>query len=65
MRILFADGLSDAAVERPRAGIDVLAHEPSSGTGPVDSPLARHPKVTAIHRIGASTSQAQKAVAEA
>lgn len=63
MRILFADGLSDAAVERLRAGIDVLAHEPS-GTGPVDSPLARHPKVTAIHRIGASTSQAQKAMAE-
>ena len=47
-----------------RAGIDVFADEPSSATGPVDSPLARHPKVTATHHIGASTSQAQEAVAE-
>jgi len=47
-----------------RAGIDVLAGEPSAGTGSVDSALARHPKVTVTHHIGASTNQAQEAVAE-
>ncbi|MYK74895.1 MAG: hydroxyacid dehydrogenase, partial [Acidimicrobiaceae bacterium] len=46
------------------AGIDVFADEPPSGTGPVDSALARHPKVTVTHHIGASTNQAQEAVAE-
>ena len=47
-----------------RAGIDVFADEPSSATGPVDSALARHPRVTVTHHIGASTNQAQEAVAE-
>ncbi|MXW96488.1 MAG: hydroxyacid dehydrogenase [Acidimicrobiaceae bacterium] len=46
------------------AGIDVFAEEPPSGTGSVDSALARHPKVTVTHHIGASTNQAQEAVAE-
>ena len=47
-----------------RAGIDVFADEPQSGAGTVDSALARHPKVIATHHIGASTRQAQEAVAE-
>ena len=47
-----------------RAGIDVFADEPATGDGPVDSALARHPKVIATHHIGASTRQAQEAVAE-
>ena len=47
-----------------RAGIDVFADEPQSGAGMVDSALARHPKVIATHHIGASTRQAQEAVAE-
>ena len=47
-----------------RAGIDVFADEPQSGAGAVDSALARHPKVIATHHIGASTRQAQEAVAE-
>ena len=47
-----------------RAGIDVFADEPPAGTGSVDSALARHPKVTVTHHIGASTNQAQEAVAE-
>ena len=47
-----------------RAGIDVFVDEPQSGAGTVDSPLARHPKVVATHHIGASTRQAQEAVAE-
>ena len=47
-----------------RAGIDVFADEPQSSAGTVDSALARHPKVIATHHIGASTRQAQEAVAE-
>ncbi len=44
-------------------GIDVLADEPSSGAGAVSSTLAEHPRVYATHHIGASTAQAQAAVA--
>ncbi len=47
-----------------RAGLDVFANEPSVSTGLVDSELARHHKVTVTHHIGASTRQAQEAVAE-
>ena len=47
-----------------RAGLDVFADEPSGGVGQISSELARHPKVTATHHIGASTQQAQMAVAE-
>ena len=47
-----------------RAGVDVFADEPADGAGEVDSALARHPKVVATHHIGASTRQAQEAVAE-
>ena len=46
-----------------RAGLDVFADEPGSGTAEWDSPLARHPGVVATHHIGASTEQAQAAVA--
>ena len=46
-----------------RAGLDVFADEPGSGHGPWDSPLARHPEVVATHHIGASTEQAQHAIA--
>ena len=47
-----------------RAGLDVFAEEPPEAVGHIGSPLARHPKVTATHHIGASTEQAQMAVAE-
>ena len=47
-----------------QAGLDVFADEPSGGVGQISSELARHPKVTATHHIGASTEQAQMAVAE-
>jgi D-3-phosphoglycerate dehydrogenase len=46
-----------------RAGLDVFADEPGSGKGPWDSPLGRHPNVVATHHIGASTEQAQRAIA--
>lgn len=47
-----------------RAGLDVYRDEPSSSRGRFDSPLARHPNVVGTHHIGASTAQAQRAVAE-
>lgn len=47
-----------------RAGLDVFCDEPDRATGAIDSALARHPKVTGTHHIGASTEQAQAAVAE-
>jgi D-3-phosphoglycerate dehydrogenase len=46
-----------------RAGLDVYADEPGSGKGAWDSPLARHPAVVGTHHIGASTEQAQRAIA--
>ena len=46
-----------------RVGLDVFADEPSGGKGAWDSALARHPGVVATHHIGASTEQAQRAIA--
>ena len=47
-----------------RAVVDVHDGEPASGEARFDSPLARHPNVYGTHHIGASTEQAQLAVAE-
>jgi D-3-phosphoglycerate dehydrogenase len=49
---------------RIRAGLDVFDGEPGSGQAEWDSPLARHPAVVATHHIGASTAQAQRAIAQ-
>ncbi|MBO0846398.1 MAG: NAD(P)-binding domain-containing protein [Nocardioides sp.] len=49
---------------RVRAGLDVFDSEPGSGQAEWDSPLAKHPAVVATHHIGASTAQAQRAIAE-
>ena len=46
-----------------RAGLDVFADEPGGGKGPWESALARHPGVVGTHHIGASTEQAQRAIA--
>jgi len=46
-----------------RAGLDVFADEPAGGSGEFASALARHPHVVATHHVGASTEQAQAAVA--
>ena len=55
-----------AAVEDKdvRAGLDVFADEPGTATGAIDSRLARHPNVIGTHHVGASTEQAQQAVAD-
>jgi D-3-phosphoglycerate dehydrogenase len=46
-----------------RAGLDVYADEPGSGESAWDSAVARHPAVVGTHHIGASTEQAQRAIA--
>jgi D-3-phosphoglycerate dehydrogenase len=47
-----------------RAALDVFAGEPSGGAGRVDSALFQEPGVIGSHHIGASTDQAQEAIAE-
>jgi D-3-phosphoglycerate dehydrogenase len=59
------DALLEALDEgRVRAGLDVYDGEPGSGQAEWDSPLAKHPGVVATHHIGASTAQAQRAIAQ-
>lgn len=58
------DALLDALDAKDlRAGLDVFNDEPTSSTGTFDSPLAQHPNVYGTHHIGASTEQAQRAIA--
>ena len=47
-----------------RAGLDVYQNEPGSGEAVFESALANHPNVRGTHHIGASTEQAQTAVAD-
>ncbi len=47
-----------------RAGLDVFANEPGSGTANFTSALARHRSVVGTHHVGASTAQAQHAIAD-
>jgi D-3-phosphoglycerate dehydrogenase len=49
---------------RLRAGLDVFADEPGAGQGSWESALAQHRNVVATHHIGASTNQAQRAIAD-
>lgn len=47
-----------------RLGLDVFANEPSASTGAFADPLVSHPGVYGTHHIGASTEQAQEAIAD-
>ena len=47
-----------------RAGLDVYMDEPATPQANFQSRLAQHPNVYGTHHIGASTEQAQNAVAE-
>jgi D-3-phosphoglycerate dehydrogenase len=64
-----AEVVDQAALERAvrqkgiRAGLDVFAGEPSGGAGAVDDPIFQLPGVIGTHHIGASTDQAQEAIA--
>ena len=58
------DSLLDALNNRGfRAGLDVFDDEPPSGASSIDDPVACHAAVVGTHHIGASTQQAQDAVA--
>jgi D-3-phosphoglycerate dehydrogenase / 2-oxoglutarate reductase len=46
-----------------RAGLDVYPDEPKSGNAEFASAIASHPNVVGTHHIGASTEQAQRAIA--
>jgi D-3-phosphoglycerate dehydrogenase len=46
-----------------RAGLDVFQNEPAGGTGEFRSPLLQEPGVYGTHHVGASTDQAQVAIA--
>lgn len=47
-----------------RAGLDVYDDEPAATANAFDSKIARHPNVVGTHHIGASTDQAQQAIAD-
>jgi D-3-phosphoglycerate dehydrogenase len=56
--------LLDAMKQRGvRAGLDVYAAEPASATGDFTDPIAQQPNLYGTHHIGASTEQAQEAIA--
>src|SRR4051812_5514446 len=46
-----------------RAALDVFEKEPSGGTGPFEDAIAKLPGVIGTHHVGASTEQAQNAIA--
>ena len=64
-----AEVVDHAALERAveergiRAGLDVFEGEPTGGAGAVEAPIFRRPGVVGTHHIGASTDQAQEAIA--
>jgi D-3-phosphoglycerate dehydrogenase len=62
--IVDPSALADAVRTRGiRVALDVFAQEPSSATGEFNDPLIGLPGVIGTHHIGASTDQAQQAIA--
>lgn len=51
------------AAKRLRAGLDVFAAEPAGANGPFSDDIVQLPGVYGTHHIGASTDQAQDAIA--
>ncbi len=56
--------LSALNTKNIRAGLDVFEGEPSAATADFSSDITKHPNVVGSHHIGASTDQAQSAVAD-
>jgi len=64
--IIDEEALLDAISEKDlRVGLDVYGDEPGVGEAEYTSALAQHPNVYGTHHIGASTEQAQEAIADA
>jgi D-3-phosphoglycerate dehydrogenase len=58
------DALMAAIRERQiRVGLDVFAQEPAQASGDFADPIVREAGVYGTHHIGASTDQAQEAIA--
>jgi D-3-phosphoglycerate dehydrogenase len=58
------EALRDAIRERKlRVALDVFADEPAAATGAFVDPIVKEPGVYGTHHIGASTDQAQEAIA--
>ena len=63
--VLVEDDLLEAIKEKNlRAAVDVFKGEPEAKSGEVSSKLQNNPNIYVTHHIGASTEQAQDAVAE-
>ncbi len=64
-----AEVIDQAALENAirekglRAGLDVFEGEPAGASGPVEAAIFQLPGVVGTHHIGASTDQAQEAIA--
>ena len=59
-----AEALARHAKERGlRLGLDVFADEPAAATGEFRDPIVQLPNVYGTHHVGASTEQAQEAIA--
>ncbi len=64
--IVDEEALLEAMDEKDiRAGLDVYKGEPGAGDKAFESRLAQHPNVYGTHHVGASTEQAQTAIADA
>ncbi len=62
--LVVAEALAAAVRERGlRLGLDVFAREPAGGTAAFDDPIVGLPGVYGTHHVGASTEQAQEAIA--
>ena len=62
--VIDQEALAAAVSERGiRAGLDVFAQEPDSSTGDFTDPIVQLPGVYGTHHVGASTDQAQEAIA--
>jgi len=63
--VLDYTALAAAITEKQlRVGLDVFANEPSAAEGAIDDPILSLPNVIGTHHIGASTDQAQAAIAD-
>jgi D-3-phosphoglycerate dehydrogenase len=64
--VIDEEALIEAIEEKNlRIGLDVYKGEPGAGDAPFESTLAQHDAVYGTHHIGASTNQAQVAIADA
>jgi len=62
--VVNAAALKEAiATKGIRAGLDVFEREPAGGTGAFEDEIGRLPAVVGTHHVGASTEQAQNAIA--